>query len=334
MHKYLLGCDWGTTSFRLRLIRLADQSVMDEVVASKGIGSTYNLWKTEENNLTREEFFRLKLKEEIAKLSSQSGIKLDGLSIIISGMASSSIGMFEVEYAQLPFATDGYNAVIHHIDASEDFPHDILLLSGVCSKHDVMRGEETELIGLVELADLQDIDEAIFLFPGTHSKHLYVKNQQLTHFKTYMTGEVFNLMAFQSILKNSVNVRDKFVGSQENDAAFRSGIKESGMANILNALFTVRTNELFNLYEKEQNAIFLSGLLIGSEIRQLVKETGKQLVLCSGNHLYELYRLAMDELQLSDRIITIPPELADKAAVAGQLRIFRHHEHRLTKATK
>src|SRR3546814_14199624 len=84
-------------------------------------------------------------------------------------MASSSLGIEELPYATLPFSLSGNGAVTRKFEASADFPHEILLISGLRSEQDVMRGEETQLLGLAAQGMLP-ADNAICLFPGTHSK--------------------------------------------------------------------------------------------------------------------------------------------------------------------
>ncbi|GGB87385.1 2-dehydro-3-deoxygalactonokinase [Dyadobacter sediminis] len=330
MEKYLLSCDWGTTSFRLRLVNRTDNSLIGEVISQNGISYTYSSWKALDG-IPREIYFRQQLAEQIRILSQKLAMNLDGVTVILSGMASSSIGMQEIPYAQLPFALNGSSILMKHFGEQEGFNNEIMLLSGVSSHHDVMRGEETQLIGVAELTDFPYQENAIFLFPGTHSKHLYVKQGELTQFKTFMTGEVFNLMAGQSILKDSVEVENQVNLSPEMLEPFKAGIEESGVASILNALFTVRTNQLFHLMNKKQNAMFLSGLLIGSELRHLLKETEWKLVLCSGKNLYELYKTAIETLNLPDRTIIVPSEIVDRSATAGQIKVFEHQKLTLNK---
>jgi len=330
MEKYLLSCDWGTTSFRLRLVNRTDNSLIGEVISQKGIGNTYNSWKAT-HEIPRENYFRQQLAEQIDLLSRKLAIKLDGITVVMSGMASSSIGMQEIPYAPLPFALNGSSIMMKHFGEQDGFNNEIILLSGVSSNHDVMRGEETQLIGVAELADFPYHEDAVFIFPGTHSKHLYVKQGELMQFKTFMTGEIFNLMAGQSILKDSVEMYTPPNYPEEAWPSFKAGIEESGSASILNSLFTVRTNQLFHLMNKKQNAMFLSGLLIGSELRHLIKETEWKLVLCSGNNLYDLYKTAMETLNLSDRTLIIPSETVDMSATAGQIRVFEYQKLTLNK---
>lgn len=325
MKKHLLSCDWGTSSFRLRLVNVADHEVVGEVTSPNGIGAVYNAWQ-EANQIghsPRGSYYRTIIQAQIKALYQQTGVELAGIPIVLSGMASSTIGMEELPYARLPFALDGAHLGMKHFSEQPDFPHEVTLVSGVRSDHDVMRGEETQLIGLGAAMDLSGRD-AIFIFPGTHSKHMFVRDGRLIDFKTFMTGEVFNLMANQSILKDSIDHYLQSDFNQEAADAFCQGIRESGTGNILNALFTVRTNQLFDLLNKRENGMFLSGLLIGYEIRDLTRETSAHLVLCGGNNLYQLYKTAIDALGLAGRATIIPSEIVDRAATTGHIRIFEN----------
>lgn len=332
MSKHLLSCDWGTSSFRLRLVNVKDHDVVGEVTSPDGIGTVYNAWQEAKqmDHIPRAWFYRTIIATQVTALNKQTGIDLAGVPIVLSGMASSSIGMQELPYARLPFALDGSHLGIQQFEEWPHFPHAITLISGVRSDHDVMRGEETQLIGLGAAMDLSGRD-AIFIFPGTHSKHMFVRDGRLIDFKTFMTGEVFNLMANQSILKDSIDHYRQPDFDAEAAEAFRAGIRESGTGNILNALFTVRTNQLFDLLNKRENGMFLSGLLIGYEIRDLTKETSAHLVLCGGNNLYQLYKAATETLGLAGRATIIPSEIVDRAATTGHIRIFENQHLTLNK---
>lgn len=332
MSKHLLSCDWGTSSFRLRLVNVKDREVVGEVTSPDGIGAVYNAWQDADRTkrVTRGEYYRSIIATQITALTRQTGIDTTGVPVVLSGMASSSIGMQELPYARLPFALDGAHLGMKHYEEQAGFPHEITLISGVRSDHDVMRGEETQLIGLGAAMDLSGRD-AIFIFPGTHSKHMFVRDGRLIDFKTFMTGEVFNLMANQSILKDSIDHYRQADFDADAAEAFRSGIRESGSGNILNALFTVRTNQLFDLLNKRENGMFLSGLLIGYEIRDLTKETSAHLVLCGGGNLYHLYKAAIEALGLAGRATIIPSEIVDRAATTGHIRIFENQYLTLNK---
>ncbi|WP_221392519.1 2-dehydro-3-deoxygalactonokinase [Dyadobacter sp. NIV53] len=325
MKNYLLCCDWGTTSFRLRLVNMENQEVIGEILSMEGVALTFDNWKALDSNFSdRRRFFIDHLQKQITLLENKFDVYLDGVAIVISGMASSSIGMHEIPYSNLPFDLDGNQLNVYRIDSDDSFMHDILLISGVKSEHDVMRGEETQLIGLAELTDLSVGDKTNVIFPGTHSKHLFIQNKKLTGFQTFMTGEIFKIISTHSILKDSIELSVLPDFSEDELAAFRLGVREADSTGILKGLFRVRTNQLFNKLSKKENALYLSGLLIGSEITNLLDEIHAQLVLCSGNNLFELYKLALDESGLSERTTTVSSDMADRATVAGQIKIFRN----------
>ena len=302
-------------------------ALIDEVQSGDGISGIHRDWQNgdyESRGITKNKLFREKLLLQINSLSKKTGIVLHHVPVLISGMASSTIGIEEVPYAVLPFSLDGLHVKSKKISAQPDFPHEIMLISGVKSDQDVMRGEETQLIGIWSLLADRNIQpkEAIVIFPGTHSKHIYVKDGQLIHFKTFMTGEMYQVICNHSILKDSVKMNDALEPSPADIQAFKTGIKDSQQSGILNSLFTVRTNQLFKRLNKTQNAFYLSGLLIGSELIDLVKKHDCPLFLCSGKKLYSLYKIALEELELSARINFIATDLVETAAMTGQKIIY------------
>ncbi|GAB2602749.1 2-dehydro-3-deoxygalactonokinase [Spirosoma areae] len=328
MTTYLLCCDWGTSFLRLKLMTTSDWQCVDEVLSRQGIAGTFDAWKKtgEQKGITRNEFFRRQLKTPIDQLANNLSLSLAGVPVIISGMASSSIGMEEIPYAGLPFAVDGSQASLRRLDAQADFPHELILISGVSSERDVMRGEETQLIGLMALLT-QSGDkpaEAVCVFPGTHSKHMYVQDGQLINIETYMTGELFDLLASQSILKDSVDLRGLSDMSDAAIQAFKLGVGQVKFCTILNSLFAVRTNQLFDKLTKKQNAFYLSGLLIGTELNPLIEQEKWPIILCSGSRLAAFYKMAIDELHLTPRTTIISADLIDKTAGVGQLILFQN----------
>jgi 2-dehydro-3-deoxygalactonokinase len=130
---YLLGCDWGSSSFRLKLFNIAEQKVEGEINTKEGIVNTFKLWqvylKKEANPISREHFFKQKLKNNLGLLAEQLSKDLNHIPIMISGMASSSIGMLDVAYSDLPYSLDGSTAVTVTIAADNDFQNDIILIS-------------------------------------------------------------------------------------------------------------------------------------------------------------------------------------------------------------
>ena len=324
MKNLILCCDWGTSSFRLRLVDKRDCKVKAEVQSKDGIARIFKAWK-EQQDLTRSEFYARELKNKIRKISDDCDLELSRVPLLVSGMASSSIGIVEMPYATLPFPIDGSQASLKIFQDIKGLENPLILISGVKSDEDVMRGEETQLIGLLYLKEIEvaESNDTIFVFPGTHSTHIHVKDGSIINFHTFMTGEMFNVLTEHSILKDSVKPNPSLELSGVNLSTFKKGVALSFTSPLLHSLFTVRANQLFKKLTAEQNSFYLSGLLIGSEIRHLKNEDRRPVVVCSGSNLFELYKIAFEELGFTSGISFISPEITDKATIAGQIQIFK-----------
>lgn len=324
----ILSCDWGTSSFRLKLVTRAGHEVVGALSSGEGIAVLHDQWKDEGGlqGIAREDFYLKQLQKNIDGLSKKLMTPLGGIPVLMSGMASSSIGIRELPYAPLPFSTDGSHAVVKELPAGKGFPHDVWMISGISSPRDIMRGEETQLVGLAALDNkMFPAEETVCIFPGTHSKHVTVEKGRVVDFKTYMTGELFQLMIHHSILKDAVakdNKQGLLAGSEID--AFCLGVKESGISNLLHNLFSIRVNHLFGRSTKWENLFHLSGLLIGSELRSLTEDERIRILLCSGSAMYQLYKLGIEVLDLQKQTVFIGPEMMDNAAIEGQLTIFQN----------
>ena len=271
----------------------------------------------------RVSFYQSLLAQQIIKLEDELKFSLQDMPVIISGMASSNIGMTELPYKELPFGIDGQDLYIKNIQPGNHFRHLILLASGVRTGNDVMRGEETQLMGCF---DDDDSGERLFIFPGTHSKHVWVADGQLTEFKTYMTGEFFNLLSRKSILSNALEENSFANGS--NLQNFEKGILDSLEVNILHGSFLVRTNYLFKKLSKEENYHYLSGLLIGTESKELTTTT-MPLTVVGNELLNKSYHAALVKLGINK----VTCQDAGEAIIKGHDRIYRLYTSKLNSRT-
>ena len=306
MTNRILSCDWGTSAFRLRLVNAENALVLNEVKGQQGIAAVYNKWIESNQPESKRVAFYSNIFQSVLDGYFKEDIK--DVPVIISGMASSTIGMKELAYSELPFDLASMNLNIESIKATEDFGHEILLVSGLRTKNDVMRGEETMLLGL----DIDKDEEALVIFPGTHSKHVVVKRNTAVEFKTYMTGEMFDLLASKSILSKSVAKN-----SNEHENIFIEGVKEGQKNNLLNGSFHVRTNQLFKRYDAEENYLFLSGLVIGHELKEVLSGDKDIYLVCSGD-LVEKYTAALKTLNPA---ISVKHYNADEALVKAHCKL-------------
>jgi len=282
MGLHFTSCDWGTTNLRVRIVR--DDTVVKETRSGQGASS-----------LNSPQEFR----EALAVAMDAMGAPMP---VVISGMAGSSIGWKELPYARLPFRLDGSDAVVDEIEP------DTFLVSGVRSEDDVMRGEETELLGLQIVQE-----EAVVILPGTHSKHCVLRNGAMIAFRTFMSGELHALLSSHGILRQSV-------GAGWDEAAFLEGIDASIREPLTSSLFKVRTRSLLHGKSPESNGSFLSGLLIGSELSALPE--GVPLILAAAGSIAAPYRLAFRALGLEGRSRILGEEESAALAVRGQRKVL------------
>ncbi|HLU90688.1 MAG TPA: 2-dehydro-3-deoxygalactonokinase [Cyclobacteriaceae bacterium] len=319
MDKFL-SCDWGTSSFRLRLVEAETLKVLEERKSEQGIAATHRLWQQTHSQDPKKKlkFYLDRVREHITALGkSYSGLK--GIPLMFSGMASSSIGMMNLPYGTVPFHTDGRDIHTAFFRELEDWDNPLLLISGIQTDRDVMRGEETELVGLVSEME-EDDQDGIYVFPGTHSKHIKVESRKVTGFRTYMTGEFFELLSKKSILASSVEENTEFQ-LPKNREIFEQAVRQGAESNLLHASFGVRTNELFGKADKKENLHYLSGLLIGAELKELGQLKSAKIFLCCSSNLKSRYEAAFSSLGIHALKI-FPAAWVDRAVVRGQIQIY------------
>lgn len=277
-----IGIDWGTSRFRMRLVSMSNAKVLDEISSDKGVSILNNQWESSDKKLSRLTFFNQFLAEQLAGWRTH---QIESIPIIISGMASSSIGMHEVAYKGLPFSVQEDIPFFHQFEANAILPHTVYILGGIRTTNNVMRGEETLLVGLTpeELKFSEHI-----VMPGTHSKHVSINQSVVTGFETAMTGELFDLLCSHSILKASVSV------SVFDPSSFRAGVEAAASGALLSNIFLTRTNQLFQRLTPGQNYHWLSGLLIGHEL-EAFREVNK-LTLIAGLSLRPIYEMALKQI--------------------------------------
>jgi len=291
----MIAIDWGTTSFRA--YRLApDGVVLDKRTATLGILAV------------QEARFAEALESQI-----RDWIEAGERPIVMSGMIGSRQGWREAPYAQCPAGLAEIAAAMVRVEWERGTAWIApgLTCRDASGVPDVMRGEEVQILGaLDELTQ----NEAWICLPGTHSKWVRVEAGQIKHFSTYMTGEVFAVMKAHSILVRMMT--DAAVAMDAFDQGLRHGRDDGGL---LHHLFGVRTRGLSSELSPEHSASYLSGLLIGHELRSVPAKTGLVYVLGAP----ELSQLYVHALQTSGYE---PQRLHPDAVATGLFRLAAHLE--------
>lgn len=209
-----------------------------------------------------------------------------GMRCLISGMAGSQQGWLEAPYCACPAGFDDIAGKLAWIE-----PGRIAIVPGLTISHggvpDVMRGEETQIFGALQLLGL---DNARLVLPGTHSKWVTVSDRRVTHFSTWMTGEFYALLRRHSILSRTLPEDD---GAHDADA-FRQGVQHALQGQgLLNTAFSTRTLSLFKKLPPAALPSYLSGLVIGEELKPQNLQAGDSVVVMGAEGLTARYEDAL-----------------------------------------
>jgi 2-dehydro-3-deoxygalactonokinase len=204
-------------------------------------------------------------------------------------MAGARQGWVEAPYLHTPTRLDA----LHESAVRVDDDVDIRILPGVAQRRadrpDVMRGEETQLLGVLDPGFT-----GLVCIPGTHSKWVRIEAGAIVEFATYMTGELFSVISKHSILAHAVEASGEFAA---NSQPFRDGVAMAMAApsGLTSSLFRLRAAQLLGFAQRGDGTGRLSGLLIGTEIADATARFGqpRSLRLLRTGHLGQLYETAL-----------------------------------------
>jgi 2-dehydro-3-deoxygalactonokinase len=238
-----IAVDWGTSNLRVWGIG-SDGEVVAERSSDKGMG------KLDRSG------FEPALLELVGDWLAPDRRTL----VIACGMVGARQGWVEVPYRQAP-CRPVFSDVVGNPE-TRDARLSVKVLAGIkqiAPDPDVMRGEETQIAGF--LAENPKFEGTLCL-PGTHTKWVRISAGEIVDFKTFMTGELFNLLATQSVLRHSLS------GAEWDKAEFAGSVKS--MATESNGfaarLFSIRAETLVSGLEPGTAKARLSGTLIGTEL--------------------------------------------------------------------
>ena len=291
MNKWI-AVDWGTSSFRAYLVQ--NNQVIDNIISKDGM-----------------KFIKqIDFETIFIKLIEKWLIKGQLIQVLASGMLGARQGWFEAPYEIAPCNLKNIKFISPIIN---DQRFKLKIFSGISqiNEPDVMRGEETQVAGF--FYDNPSFKGSICL-PGTHSKWIKVDNSYIEKFKTFMTGELFEVISKYTVLKHSILSEDidknEFVKSVE--------IIIKNPENIGSALFQLRADDLIN---SQGNIIYqsrLSGYLLGLELLGSAEFwENKNIVLIGNKVLVELYSFV-----LKNKVTSIKECISDEMVFKG-LKLFK-----------
>lgn len=326
--RYYLSVDWGTSSLRVRLAQTrADgtAAVVAQVRSPNGVSAIH--CQVVASGSDRAAAFSLVLHEQLALLARQTDVRLAQLPLVISGMAGSTLGWLELPYSHVPFALNGDGLTLKRLLPSMPMAcGEVFLASGVCTDHDVMRGEETEILGLLSDSALADCREnSLILLPGTHSKHVMIRHGNIVDFSTCMTGEMFDILCRYGVLSASLGPEPVALNLQDGNQqrSFDEGVTAGLQGSLLQDLFRVRTRDLLSRKSVSENRAWLRGLLLGAEIFSLKRRYPllTRPLIAAGGHLQAAYQKAFAIASID--IMLLSADLVENAAVNGHGVLLR-----------
>ena len=283
-----LAVDWGTTNRRVYVID-ADGAVVATERDDRGVLA-----------VARDRF-----PAEVARMRARFG----DLPILLAGMAGSTRGWVDVPYLPCPVDLAALARELHWVE-----PRRTAIIPGVSiatdGRGDVIRGEEVQLLGAVA-AGLVPAD-GLLCQPGTHCKWVRMGPAGIEDFQTAMTGEIFALLERHSLLGDFMR------GAAAIGPAFNRGLDAAADGMILNRLFSGRASVLLGLCPAADTAAYVSGLLIGSDVREQRIGSGEPVFVLADPAFGDLYGAALSAVGAQSTLID-----SHAAFVAGVTAIWR-----------
>lgn len=284
----LIAVDWGTTNRRGYLLDAAG-TLVDEFEDDQGILT-----------VGPEGF-----PPAVAELRERLGDK----PLLMAGMIGSNRGWREARYVSAPAGLDdlagalvwpepGFAAIVPGVSWSDG-----------ADAADVMRGEETQVLGAVVAGMIPP--DCLVCHPGTHNKWVTVEGGRIARFRTAMTGELFSLLREHSILADLLS-RPADLGR-----AFDQGVRH-GLAgdDLISELFSVRARVLLGRRPAADAASYVSGLLIGTDCRTNLGTARGEVIVMGRPELTRLFAAALAIAGRTTRIVD-----GEEAFLAGARKI-------------
>ena len=268
--KKWIAVDWGTSTFRAYLVQ--NNEVSDTIETKDGM-----------------KFVKSHLFEQTLLTLIDRWLDNDKITeILASGMVGSKQGWEEAPYQKTPCNLKNLNYITPSL---KDNRISLKIFSGVSqiNQPDVMRGEETQIAGF--LNENPNFNGSICL-PGTHSKWVEIKNNNIIKFKTFMTGELFEIISKNSVLIHSVKAEkiDKMELLKSVDEILQKPELFS------NALFQLRADDLINSKGPIIYKSRLSGYLLAIELLGSVEFWKNNDIILIGNQdLIEIYQFILNK---------------------------------------
>lgn len=307
----VITVDGGTTNTR---ITLAENKIAKDVI-KLNIGARANM----ENP----ELFACEMKKAVSFLLERNNLKeCDVEKILASGMITSEFGLINLPHILTPAGLSELHENMHEVTIPEISSVPFVFIRGVKTdgqtfeNTDMMRGEETELMGILN----PDYRKCVYVLPGSHSKIIKVdENGKIYDFSTMLTGEMIASLSQYTILKDAVDLKNS-----ETDAEFLlKGYDYCRKEGVNKALF--KTRILKNIYKCNENQMysFFIGVVLCDEIQAIINDGCETVVLGGKSQI----KNAMAEIlskRSEKRIVSLSDDEVNNSTVCGAIRVYEN----------
>ncbi|MBQ8092690.1 MAG: 2-dehydro-3-deoxygalactonokinase [Clostridia bacterium] len=203
----ILIIDGGTTNLRVHLLNADTLAVIDSRKTDGGVRCT----AMDGNNMRLKTLLRDTINELLDRHTLSRASVTD---CIAYGMITSGMGLVEIPHVPAPASQDDLARYMVTRSFPDVCPFPIRFIPGVrnfaeavnlsnCAAMDMMRGEETESIGLYQL--LHPCRDALFVLPGSHNKFVHMRSDgTILGCMTSISGELLDSITHHTILSDAV----------------------------------------------------------------------------------------------------------------------------------
>ena len=318
-----LVIDCGTTNLRVTLLD-AQRRAADVIKADGGVRHT----AIDGHN----GHLRAMLRESIAALLTRNGLThADVTRCVAYGMITSNMGLLEIPHVPAPADAAQLRAHMQERVFEDIAPFPIAFIPGVrnfaeavdqdnYAAMDMMRGEETESVGLHALLAPQG--SALLVLPGSHNKFVSMDARgRILGCMTSISGELLDALTHHTILADAVG--RGFASAQDYDPALAmAGARECARSGLGRAAFAGRILNTLGGRPHEDIRSYLLGATLALDVQAM------RSFACAGATVYVAGKAPVQQCMLdviraldAGEAQAVPAELSARMGVAGALAI-------------
>lgn len=271
----------------------------------------------------------------IAEVLEETGTSLDDVEFIAaSGMLTSNVGLIDLPHLPAPVSLADLASAVEIRTLPEICDKAIHFVRGVrlnrddqpgLTPGDMMRGEEAETFGLLQLLDRRDRTQLIL--PGSHTKLIQIDDQgRIVSLRTSMTGEMLDALARHTVLAASI---PDPLPPELDEIFLEQGARWGKEQGLLHAAFGVRLAQVLQGRSPEQCAALLVGAVIGTDILEMQRSGALDVstaVLVAGSASLRVVYARLLQTMLANTHLKVQPvdeTHCQVAAAVGAASIVR-----------